>query len=578
MRIMGNELIKILYIDDEKAALFNFEQLFNDDFEVYTAISATAGMEILAKTDIQIIIADQRMPDKTGIEFLAEVALLYPDTVRILLTAYSEASVIIDAINRGQVYHYITKPFETKNVKNILDKAAQNWQLKKDNEALIVELQSKNEEYVAINEELRETNKELFDGRKRIEELVERLSLSQKVSRAGTWDWDIQNNNFFWSAEFLLIFGMEPDTVPGFESWTKSLHPDDIELASKRIQDAIAQKTDLLQHYRIVLPNGNLRWIMSTGKTTYHNDIPIRMTGLCMDITQQKQAEDKVIASQAELKKALEIANQSRQTLLSVLEDQREAEKEIQKLNSVLELRVIERTAQLEASNKELEAFSYSVSHDLRAPLRHINGFVDLLSNQFKDELPDKAHHYLDTISGASRQMGTLIDELLQYSRTGRQEVRKTQLDMNLLVKEVTCQLMTGLEEREINWDFQKLPKVSGDIVLLKQVWANLLDNAVKYTRNQQTAKISVSCREETKSFVFCVSDNGVGFDMKYAHKLFGVFQRLHSQAEFEGTGIGLANVQRIIHKHLGRVWAEAEPGKGAKFYFSLPKYQEEKS
>lgn len=249
---------------------------------------------------------------------------------------------------------------------------------------------------------------------------------------------------------------------------------------------------------------------------------------------------------------------------------------ELEKLNTELELKVEQRTALLEASNKELEAFSYSVSHDLRAPLRHINGYVDLLTRHYRDELPDKARHYLETVSGASRQMGTLIDELLQYSRTGRQEVRKTELEMNLLVKEALQNLKSDTEGKKITWDIQELPKVFGDYTLLKQVWINLFDNAVKYTRNQKNAKITVGFSEEAKEFVFCVCDNGVGFDMKYAHKLFGVFQRLHSQSEFEGTGIGLANVQRIINKHMGRVWAEGETGKGANFYFTIPKYLEE--
>ena len=162
---MENELIKILYIDDEKAALFNFEQLFQDDFDVYTALSAEQGMEILASTQIQIVISDQRMPNKTGIEFFAEVAQLYPYTVRILLTAYSEAEVIIDAINRGQVYQYITKPFETKNLKNILDKAAQNWRLKRENELLITQLQKKNEELIHSNNELLTSSKETEESK-----------------------------------------------------------------------------------------------------------------------------------------------------------------------------------------------------------------------------------------------------------------------------------------------------------------------------------------------------------------------------------------------------------------------------
>lgn len=247
-------------------------------------------------------------------------------------------------------------------------------------------------------------------------------------------------------------------------------------------------------------------------------------------------------------------------------------ENEIKLLTENLEKRVVERTAQLEAVNKELEAFSYSVSHDLRAPLRHINGYVDLLNNRFSNNLPEKALHYLTTISDSTQQMGTLIDDLLQFSRTGRQELNKTIFDMDLLVREVIDKIKQNSKRRKIKWSVQKLPQVFGDSSMFRQVWVNLIDNAVKYTRHIDTAAITIAVREEKNNYVFSISDNGVGFDMKYAHKLFGVFQRLHSQAEFEGTGIGLANVQRIIIKHSGKVYAVAELNKGATFYFSLPK------
>jgi light-regulated signal transduction histidine kinase (bacteriophytochrome) len=244
---------------------------------------------------------------------------------------------------------------------------------------------------------------------------------------------------------------------------------------------------------------------------------------------------------------------------------------ELKHLNANLEAKVKERTALLEAANKELEAFSYSVSHDLRAPLRHINGYVEMLNKEYRGQMDEKAGHYLDIVSGASRQMGTLIDDLLKFSRTGRKELSTSEVDLNAVVQEVLHEMNPVLKERKIVWNIQELPKVFGDDTLLKLVWANLLDNAIKYTRKKEEAEISVGYRTEAKEFVFYVRDNGTGFDMKYAKKLFGVFQRLHSQAEFEGSGIGLANVQRIIHKHSGQVWAEAEPGKGATFYFSLP-------
>jgi len=259
------------------------------------------------------------------------------------------------------------------------------------------------------------------------------------------------------------------------------------------------------------------------------------------------------------------------QVIFNDITERKRLREELEQLNDELELKVEQRTAHLEEANRELEAFSYSVSHDLRAPLRHINGYVDLLNARYKEKLDEKAHHYLRTISGASKQMGILIDDLLQYSRTGRAEFTISEVDLNLLLNEVIREIEPILKGRNINWEIQKLPMVFGDYSLIKLVWVNLLDNAVKYTRNQQLAKISVGYKINEKKYVFCVSDNGVGFDMKYAQKLFGVFQRLHSQAEFEGTGIGLANVQRIIHKHFGKVWAEAKPGIGASFYFSLP-------
>ncbi|HWB58673.1 MAG TPA: CHASE3 domain-containing protein [Chthoniobacteraceae bacterium] len=227
---------------------------------------------------------------------------------------------------------------------------------------------------------------------------------------------------------------------------------------------------------------------------------------------------------------------------------------------------------QLLAANSELEAFSYSVSHDLRAPLRHIDGFADMLSKHSSASLDDKGRRFLTTISESAKRMGVLIDDLLVFSRMGRAEMHTMTVDMDALTQEVISEVMQEAKDRRVEWKCEALPAVTGDRALLRQVLLNLLSNAVKYSRPRDPALIEIGCSDgEAGEKIFIVRDNGVGFDMTYADKLFGVFQRLHRASEFEGTGIGLANVRRIILRHGGRTWAESKPGHGATFYFSLP-------
>lgn len=253
---------------------------------------------------------------------------------------------------------------------------------------------------------------------------------------------------------------------------------------------------------------------------------------------------------------------------VSDLTAHKRSEAQILELNRQLEGKV----AQVTEVNRELEAFSYSVSHDLRAPLRHISGFADKLHASLGDTADEKMNHYCEVIASSARRMSTLIEDLLSYSRLGKHALRLQPVDMQSLVEEVRAVLMSSVEDRTITWRLAPLPVVVADASMLQLAWQNLLDNAIKYTANTPNAVVQIGCDDTEDERIFWVRDNGAGFDMRYVDKLFGVFQRLHKASVFSGTGIGLASVRRIIARHGGRTWAEGVPGEGSTFFFSLPR------
>ncbi|MFZ1405522.1 MAG: ATP-binding protein [Anaerolineae bacterium] len=289
------------------------------------------------------------------------------------------------------------------------------------------------------------------------------------------------------------------------------------------------------------------------------------------DITERKRQETQILAARAALQRLLAEADQSRRALLSVVEDQKIAEEQINKLNAELEQRIIERTAQLQAANKELEAFAYSVSHDLRSPLRAVDGFSRILLEEYEDKLDAEGKRLLNVVRTNTQRMDQLITDLLTLSRITRGEMQFSRIDMTALVHTVYHEIASSETQGAISFSVAHLPDAFGDPTLLRQAWSNLLSNATKYTMPKTERRIEIGSYAEDGMNVYFVKDNGVGFDPAYTHKLFGVFQRLHTTAEFEGNGVGLAIVQRIIHRHGGRVWAEGQVNQGATFYFALP-------
>jgi PAS domain S-box-containing protein len=313
---------------------------------------------------------------------------------------------------------------------------------------------------------------------------------------------------------------------------------------------------------RIDWPGKGAGWGLSTKIPIVSTDgRPAGLVGVTKDVTEMKEWEERLKDANAQLERKVE-----------------ERTEQLRALNQSLDRRVTERTAQLVAANKELEAFTYSVSHDLRAPLRQIAGFASILMEECRPGLDAKTQHYLQRVDTGARRMASLVDALLTLGGIGRAEISTKPANLNVIVQDVIEDLKSEAGGRQIEWKVAALPVVQCDPVLIRQVFANLITNAVKFTKGRERAVIEVGETGGEGEVVIFVRDNGVGFDMKYAGQLFGVFHRLHSAEEFEGTGIGLATVRRIVHKHGGRVWAESKPDGGAAFYFTLGRGKENSS
>jgi PAS domain S-box-containing protein len=374
-----------------------------------------------------------------------------------------------------------------------------------------------------------------------LREREEHYRLALASAETGTWELDLRTGNEIWSDQLFKLYGLDPEkSAPSYDLWLSILHPEDRQrLDAKTAALPRERQESFHDEFRAMHRTKGERWMLSRGQVFYdENGEGIAMRGTIVDITDRKLAE-----------------------------------KQIQKLNRELEQRVLERTKDLEASNAELESFAYSVSHDLRAPLRGIDGFSQALLEDYGHLFDERGQEYIRRVSSGARRMGGLIDDLLNLSRLSRQEIVRERVDLSVLAREIAHRLAEQQPDRNVQVRVQSGIVCNGDAGLLAVVLENLIGNAWKFTRGRAEPRVEFGMTRDTdrgEHPAYYVRDNGVGFDPRYANKLFGAFQRLHGRQEFEGSGIGLATVKRIVQRHLGKVWAEGTPDGGAVFYFTL--------
>ena len=418
--------------------------------------------------------------------------------------------------------------------------------------------------------EVQEEHKETLDVLRKQQLLFKEM---EKISKIGGWDYDVETGRVNCTNGVYEIYGVTrgENTLASYEVGSSFYLPAAREKLAAVFQQALktGEPYDLVLEFKSA--DGTEKWVRTIGKAEMDNGKVKRLYGNIVDVTEQIATESELRKLKDELEKQVDQRtaqleehvgkiDKSQKALLYMVEDLNDITAELK-----------EERKKLEDANKELEAFTYSVSHDLRSPLRAINGFSSFLMEDYADKLDEEGKKYLNTIRDNATRMDQLITDLLNLSRIYRTEVKLSEVNMGEIVKSIYYEVASKKEKEEFEIFIQDMSMVKCDSSLMKHVWQNLIENALKYSSKSEKKEITIGSKEEKNEIIFFIKDSGVGFNSKYIKKLFGVFQRLHREDEFEGTGVGLAIVKRIISRHGGRVWAEGEENKGATFYFSLP-------
>ena len=505
-------VLNVLCLEDSPQDAEIMHELLIDagyDLNMDCTASEKEFVSFLRSHRYDIILSDFKLPGFDGFTALRWSVEICPDVPFICISGTVGEETAVELLKKGALDYVLKDRLE--RLPSAIQRALDNTKEKKARQK--------------AEESLRESER--------------RLREAQEMAHLGFWTWDIKTGDVEWSGEVFKIFSLDPkaftpqiDSILALSPWPEDHHRD-----KELINRAVETHAPGSYEQKFLRPDQSIGYYYSTFQGNYNGEGDlVTIVGTVLDITERKQAE-----------------------------------KELFNLNTQLEQRVIERTSQLEAANKELEAFSYSVSHDLRAPLRAVDGFSKFVLEDYEDKLDSEGKRLLKLIRSNTQKMDQLITDLLALSRVTRNELNFSDINMTQMAISMFNETAAPDVHDKISLKVDPLPEACADPTYMRQVWANLIANAIKFSSKEKKPIIKICGQTETGFNIYCVKDNGVGFNPEYAHKLFGVFQRLHKSDDFEGTGVGLAIVQRIIQRHGGKVWAESVEGKGATFYFSLP-------
>lgn len=402
-----------------------------------------------------------------------------------------------------------------------------------------------------------------------LQDSEERFSIAVSGSNDAIWDWNnLESDEYWWSDRLYEILGYKPSEVEArISNWVKWMHPNDAEHVTEVLNNHLEKDLPYKVEFRMKRKDGEYVWLFARGETIRNKEgKPIRMAGSVTDITERKQAE-------VEIHNLLDESKKGAQALRTALADEKLAREQIKKLNDELEQKVLERTVELKATNKELETFTYSVSHDLKAPLRGIDGYSKLLQDSYKNKLDEEANIFLTNIRSSALKMNQLINDLLDYSRLERSHLNNEKINVKKLINSITSIFQKELDENnfEVNINIEE-QEIEADSKGLSIALQNMIENAIKFTKEQDNPTISIDMENKNKSLIISIKDNGIGFDIKYKQKIFDIFQRLHRAEDYPGTGIGLALVNKAMQRMNGKSWAESSINMGSTFYIEIPK------